>query len=78
LRVFSRAVGAVSRPCEKTACIQDLNVDCFLWRFFRKGSSANEIIEVGIKEGNIFLGFSKTNGSGWVCHVMRLKVSLRN
>jgi len=71
LRFFSRAVGFGSRPCEKTACIQDLNVDCFLWRFFRKGVLANEIIEVGIKEGNIFLGFSKTNGSGWVCLIKR-------
>jgi len=34
-RFFSRAVGAVSRPCEKTACIQDLYVDKFHWRFFR-------------------------------------------
>jgi enoyl reductase-like protein len=50
---LTRAVSTIA-PCGKTACKQVLYVDCFLWRFFRKGVSAKKIIELGIQDGKIF------------------------
>jgi hypothetical protein len=51
-------LGTVLAPCEKTACIQVLFVDKFIWRFFRKGVSANKFIKVQIQEGKISCFFN--------------------
>jgi len=61
LKVFfirKERLGSVLAPCEKTACIQVLYVNKFLWRFFRKGVSAKKFIKVGIKEGKILSLFN--------------------
>jgi len=52
--VFQERLGPALAPCEKTACIQDLYFNEFLWRFFRKGVSAEKIIKVEIKEVKIY------------------------
>jgi len=48
----------VLAPCEKTACIQVLYVDKFLWRFFHKGFQRLNLSRCKFKRESFFYFFN--------------------